>query len=172
MARGRPSKAKAAPPPPRDVTSDDNSKALREIVGSIGRLEGEIRSKKSEYAVFCKNQRKLINGHLDRASGQGFSKKVIKGLIKTRELEEKIDSIREGLAEDDLAESLDDYRNALGDFADTPLGAASAPKDNPIDSLADDDDVDLRPPHLRESEAARAAEANAAALDAGIKKLN
>jgi uncharacterized protein (UPF0335 family) len=170
MPRGRPRKTQTPPPPPRDVSKDDNSKALKEIVDSIMRLDGEIRSKKSEYAVFVKNQRKLINGHLDRARGQGFDKKVIKGLIKTRELEEKIEAVREELEEDDLAETLDSYREALGDFAETELGKAMAPKSDSINTLADDDE-DLRPRHLRENEAQRIADQNAAAIEGGIKPL-
>jgi len=175
MARGRPRKQKAAPPPPRDVTKDDNTKELQGILADIARLNGEIRSKKSEYAVFVKNQRKLINGHLDRAANSGFSKKVIKAILDARELEEKLDGIKEKLDEDDLAESYDDYRQALGDFADTPLGAASAPpKPDSLNTFVgdDDDERDLRPRYLRQNEEERIAAANAEALKAGIKPMS
>jgi uncharacterized protein (UPF0335 family) len=175
MARGRPRKQKPIPPPPRDVTKDDNSSALRQVVESIGRIEGEIRSKKSEYAVFVKNQRKLINGHLDIAANQGFSKKVIKSIVKARELEGKLDNLREKLDEDDLGQSYDDYRQALGDFADTPLGAAGSPpkpKQDALSGLGDEDDErDLRPPHLKQSESDRLAEENAKRLEQGISPL-
>jgi len=174
MPRGRPRK-NASPPPPRDVTKDDNSAQMKTIVADITRLLDEGESKKGEYMAWWKRQRELINGHYDRAANSGYSKKVIKAIIKARELEKKLDDVRDDLADDDLVDSYDAYRVALGDFADTPLGAASAPKQPapPVGVVDDDDDDDrdLRPRHLRENEAQRVAEENAAALEAGIKPL-
>ena len=61
---------------------------------------------------------------LDRAKEAGIPKKVIKDTTKIRELNARISRIQsDGEAEDN--ETLEQFRFALGDLAETPLGQAA-----------------------------------------------
>lgn len=86
--------------------------------------------------------------------------------------------------EEDMIELADLIREKLGAFSDSPLGAAAVAdaeakvakrrgkKSAALDDLAGSkDDADIRPRHLREKDAEQA-EANAQALEGGIKALN
>ena len=63
----------------------------------------------------------------DHASDQGISKKLLKIKIKERDLERKIDGVTEDLEADERSE-YQMLSEKLGDFADTPLGAAAMAK--------------------------------------------
>lgn len=117
---------------------------------------------RGEYMNEARQIRELIADCYDRAKDAGLPKKAMKAVIKTRQLEKRIESLREDLAEDGLDDDYDTIRLALGDLSDLPLGQAAL-KDkgpNPVDSLAGvDDEFDA------------VGTANAAKIQAGIKPL-
>ncbi|MFN3891968.1 MAG: hypothetical protein ACK4MV_16355 [Beijerinckiaceae bacterium] len=128
----------------------------------IERHYDTLESLRGEYMNECKQVRELISECYDRAKDAGLSKKALKAVIKTRQLEKKIESLREDLSEDGLDDDYDAIRLALGDLAELPLGAAAlkGKEPNAVDSLAGDDD-----------EFDAVGRANAAKIEAGIKPL-
>lgn len=139
----------------------DHNGIEKRWVGEIERHLSELDSMRGEYMAACKDVRERIAECYDRAKDAGLPKKALKAVIKTRQLQKKIEGLREDLAEDGLDESYDQIRHALGDLSDLPLGQAAL-KDkapNPVDSLATADEFD-----------AIGAD-NAAKIEAGIKPL-
>lgn len=150
---------KQAAPQPAQNTAD--AALVQQFTKDIERHMAQIESYKGEHMQRCKSVQELIAGTYDRAKDAGISKKALKAVIKTRQLEKKIEGLREDLSEDGLDEDYDNIRHALGDLADLPLGQSAlknAP--NPVDSLAGDDDFD------------DIGAQNAAKVEAGIKPLN
>lgn len=147
----------------QEATTGQNSAdaaMVQRWTSEIERHFAELESMKGEYMQQCKVVREMISECYDRAKDSGVSKKALKAVIKTRQLEKKIEGLREDLAEDGLDNDYDNIRLALGDLAELPLGqAALKDKPNPVDSLAEDDEFD-----------AIGAE-NAAKIEAGIKPL-
>ncbi len=66
----------------------------------------------------------MVADQYDHASDQGISKKLLKTKIKERDLERKIDDLTVDL-EDDERNEYEMLSEKLGEFADTPLGAAA-----------------------------------------------
>lgn len=138
---------------------------LKLFVGELERHQMQLESYKGEHMQRCKTVRGHMSDVYDRASDAGIPKRMLKARMKASELEQKAKAVRDNLEE----EERDDYdmiRDALGDFADSPLGAASLQKaekkqskPDPLDVLATDPD-------------ATAANENAKKLKGGIKTLN
>ena len=82
----------------------------------------------------CKAIRGTITEHLDEAANKGISKKLLKVIIRERELERKIDGLHQVLEPDEMSE-LDMLTEKLGDFANTPLGGAAIAKVSGADTL-------------------------------------
>jgi hypothetical protein len=74
-------------------------------------------------------------GDYDKASDQGISKKLLKKIIKERELERKIGALTDGLEDDERSEH-EMLKEKLGEFANTPLGAAALAKADGAATLA------------------------------------
>jgi hypothetical protein len=83
----------------------------------------------------CKRIRETISLHVDTAADRGISKKLLKLIIKERELERKIDTLHDVLEPDEQSE-LAMLTEKLGDFANTPLGGAAIAKASGADTLA------------------------------------
>jgi hypothetical protein len=66
----------------------------------------------------------MVADQYDHASDQGISKKLLKTKIKERDLERKIDGLTVDLEDDERSE-YEMLSEKLGEFADTPLGAAA-----------------------------------------------
>lgn len=79
---------------------------------------------KMAYMAECKEVRGDMKDVLDRAKEAGIPKSHIKDTAKIRELKKRIDNIENGGESEDM-ESLEQFRHALGDLEDTPLGAAA-----------------------------------------------
>jgi uncharacterized protein (UPF0335 family) len=77
------------------------------------------------YMADCKDVREDMSDVLDRAKEAGISKRLIKDTSKIRELNARINKI-ESHGESEENETLQQFRHALGDLADTPLGQAAA----------------------------------------------
>lgn len=147
--------------PHQDKPNGVEDSVAKRWTGEIERHFATLDSLRGEYMNQCKQVRELIAGCYDRAKDAGLPKKALKAVIKTRQLEKRIEGLREDLAEDGLDDDYDTIRLALGDLADLPLGAAAL-KDkepNPVDSLAGEDEFDA------------IGKANAAKIEDGIKPL-
>ena len=79
----------------------------------------------AECAKISGRQKSLV----DDAKGAGLNGKVLRATVKQRALERKAEAVFDDL-EDDDAELLRDIREALGDYADLPLGAAAVASDD------------------------------------------
>jgi hypothetical protein len=75
----------------------------------------------------CKRIRETMAGDYDKASDQGISKKLLKKIIKERELERKIGALTDDLEDDERSEHAM-LVEKLGEFANTPLGKAALAK--------------------------------------------
>ena len=100
---------------------------VQAAVEAIEKLDGDLLSEKMAYMNRCKIIRKMKADKYDHASDQGISKKLLKIKIKERDLERKIDGVTEDLEADERSE-YQMLSEKLGDFADTPLGAAAMAK--------------------------------------------
>lgn len=94
-------------------------------VGRIENLHKDLDTLRGKYMSECKVVREDIKVVLDEAKDDGFPKKSLKAVVKTRELERKAKACREDLADIDDMDKFDLIRDALGDFADTDLGRAA-----------------------------------------------
>lgn len=104
-----------------------NEPSMEDVQGaveSIEKLHGDLLSEKMAYMNRCKIIRKMVADKYDHASDQGISKKLLKAKIKERDLERKIDAIVEDF-EDDERNEYEMLTEKLGEFGNTPLGAAA-----------------------------------------------
>jgi hypothetical protein len=82
----------------------------------------------------CKRVRDLMDADYDTATDRGVRKKLLKRIIKMRELERKIVSQAADLEPDERSE-MEMLLDKLGDFANTPLGAAAVAASSGADVL-------------------------------------
>lgn len=111
----------AAPAKPTNGFDQDKLK------GYIDRVENIKSEIASETGAFMKGIRELkddIKDILTEAKDQGVPMKALKAELKLRDLDREKDKVVAGL-EDDDAESLEQIREALGEFASLPLGRAA-----------------------------------------------
>jgi hypothetical protein len=66
-------------------------------------------------------------GEYETAGNKGISKKLLKKIVKEREFERKIFALTDDLEPDERSEH-EMLREKLGEFANTPLGAAALGK--------------------------------------------
>jgi len=105
---------------PNRATPDE----MATFVDQFEELENEIASERGIFMSKCKAIRERQRELLDDAKSQGLPKNVVKAVVRARELEAKASAVLDGL-EDDAVQVFKDIREALGDFADSPLGAAA-----------------------------------------------
>jgi uncharacterized protein (UPF0335 family) len=110
-------------PKPAKTNGYDPAK-VQEFVGRIENLHNDIASEKGSFMQICKDIHSDINLVFDEAKEAGIPKKALKKVITARALEAKAAAVREALEGEDQ-DSFDLLRHALGDLADTPLGAAA-----------------------------------------------
>ena len=94
------------------------------FVGDIEKIMAQMESEKGSYMARMKGFREDISAIYDEAKDAGLPKKEMKAVVKARELERKVEKLRDGLT-DDQQDAFDLLRHALGDLADTPLGRAA-----------------------------------------------
>jgi uncharacterized protein (UPF0335 family) len=109
-----------------------NADEMASFVDKMEELETEKLREKMAYMERCRRIQTQINELLDDAKGQGLPKNVLKAVVKARDLERKADAVMEAL-EDDAQQIFKDIREALGDFADLPLGAAAVEREEVTD---------------------------------------
>ena len=89
------------------TTGSNSVGSLVDYIERIERLEGEIAELQRDRSEYYKE-----------AEGDGFDPKVMRILVRERRM-----SDQKRIA---IAETLDQYRHALGDLAGTPLGEAAS----------------------------------------------
>lgn len=131
---------------------NDLASRAKPFIERIERLDGEIDSLTGEHMAACKELRADIKEVVKEAKGAGINAKALKGIIKQRKLQRKIDAID---TEFDLDESAQFDALALA-FGDTPFGRHAKERAEQARGAADDDNRDLRPRHLRQPGASAA----------------
>jgi uncharacterized protein (UPF0335 family) len=142
---------------------------LRAFIAKLEGYDQDLLSEQGAYMNRCRAIRGSIKITFTEAKAAGIPKKILAGHLALRKLERKKQAVVEGLQDDEgLAEAFDMTASALGDFAALPLGVAAvdraaarvrqrtekqADADGAIDSLAAEDDDDLRPGFLRAAHA-------------------
>lgn len=163
----------------KPATNGFDPDVLNSIVGRIEQVFVELDSLRGTYMQDCKSFREDIANLYDEAKARGVPPKSLKKAVKARELNRKIEALREDL---DLVdrETYDQIRHALGDLADTPLGDAALNKAaRPIADAIDRGELSIEFPGAGpngetvtiDKATREAAAKNAAALEAGIKPL-
>lgn len=165
-----------------------------QAVEEIEKCLREIESERGSYMQRCKGIRDRIKDWKDRAHEDGTARKAMNAFLKERDLTRKLAALNDDLEEDD-ADQVQILRDRFGPAADLGMFAAAVEraeqaeaskpkgrggrkakaKGDALNSLIDDtppseDETDVRPPFLRDKDAA-AAEANTSALEAGLKQL-
>lgn len=105
-----------------------NADEMASFIDKFEELEKEVLREKMTYMERCRRIREQQKELLDDAKGQGLPKNVVKAVAKARELERKAQALMEDL-EDDQQQIFKDIREALGDYADLPLGAAAVERE-------------------------------------------
>ena len=99
--------------PPADV--------LLDFTHRVENLYDELASEKGEYMNRARQIRESIARVLVEAKDAGIPKKEFKTVIKARQLENRLEHLRDDLEPDEV-ETFDQIRHALGDLSDLPLG--------------------------------------------------
>lgn len=105
-------------------------------LGRVENLMKDLESKRGEYMAECKVVREDIKEIYSEAKANGVPAKALKGLVRYRELERKQAKIGDGLDIDE-GSTYQQLVEALGDYGDTPLGAAALGKAPPEDDGED-----------------------------------
>lgn len=109
-----------------------NADEMASFVDKFEELEKEKLREKMSYMERCRRITEQQKELLDDAKSQGLPKNVVKAVAKARELERKIEALVEDL-EDDAHQIFKDIREALGDYADLPLGQAAVSREEEDD---------------------------------------
>lgn len=117
---------------------------LNRYVSDIERKFDEIATLTGEHMNRCKQRRDEIKAYKKQAKKAGIPLKELNALIDQRKLERKIAELRDDMEEDQV-ETLDMMIEALGEFGDSPLGAAAIDRkkkqqetDSALDAMGED----------------------------------
>jgi uncharacterized protein (UPF0335 family) len=102
---------------------------MASYVSSIEDLDAEALQEKMAYMARCAKIMERKNAVYDDAKDHGVVTKVLKAVVKARSYERKAAAVEEAL-EDDDGQLFIDIREALGDYADLPLGQAAVASDD------------------------------------------
>jgi hypothetical protein len=149
---------------------------VQRFVKEIEKHKETLLSYQGSYMKQCRDVRDMIKKAKELAKGEGIPTKQLNALLKERDLQRKLEGIREDFEDQEDLDTYDQLKEALGDFGELPLGAAAldAKKqddDAEVSAANDDDETDVRPRHLREKEAERVARENGEKIKKGIKPL-
>lgn len=95
-----------------------------EAIARFEELEAEAKSIMAEAMLRVKEKRADQREIMGEAKERGLNTKALRAHLKQRELERKIDKVRDKLESDDQ-DALDLLKQYLGVLADTPLGQAA-----------------------------------------------
>lgn len=109
-------------------TNGFDPERIRGFVSEIKQEFDKLASEKGAFMERCKVIRTAIDDVYKSAKAQGVLKAPLKAVVKTLKLERDLKDIRDDLDDIDYRNQYDLIRDALGDFASSPLGqAASTP---------------------------------------------
>lgn len=108
-------------------TNGVDQEKVKSFVSRIDNLNDEIASEQGSYMKRCRELKDDIKDILEEAKSAGIPPKVLKAVLKARDLERKAEQARDDLDNEDQ-DIFDNIADALGVFADTPLGAAAVAK--------------------------------------------
>jgi hypothetical protein len=106
------------------TANEPSAEDVQAAVDAIERLDADLLAEKMAYMSRCKGIRNQKAGEYDQAADQGISKKLLRTKIKERALERRIDDLTSEF-EDDERNEYQMLSEKLGEFGDTPLGAAA-----------------------------------------------
>jgi uncharacterized protein (UPF0335 family) len=102
---------------------------MASFVDEYEKMEAEKLQRKMAYMAECAKIAGRQKDLIDDAKGQGLNGKVLRSIVKARSFERKAEEVFDTL-EDDDANLFKDIREALGDYADLPLGQAAVANDD------------------------------------------
>jgi hypothetical protein len=111
----------------RKANENTNSPSEDDVQAAVANIEQcytDLLSERGTYMAKCKKIREVMAGDYDTAGEKGISKKLLKKIVKERELERKIADLTDGLEDDEKSEYAM-LTEKLGEFANTPLGKAA-----------------------------------------------
>lgn len=103
-------------------TPDDED--VKAAVAAIEHGLADLASERGRYMNLCKKIRETMASDYEDAANKGVAKKLLKKIVKERELERKIAGLTLDLEPDEASE-LDMLKDKLGEFANTALGSAA-----------------------------------------------
>jgi hypothetical protein len=107
-----------------EATNSPDDEDVKVAVKNIEERYADLASERGIYMQKCKRIREGMANDYDTAGNRGISKKLLKKIIKEREYERRIDALTLDLEPDERSE-LEMLVEKLGEFANTPLGAAA-----------------------------------------------
>ncbi len=113
--------------PANEHANSPSEADVQTAVSDIENCYDKLASERGVYMSKCKSIRTEMKNHYADASNLGISTKILKKIIKERELERKLDAVTADLEDDEKSEH-DMLVEKLGEFANTPLGAAALAK--------------------------------------------
>jgi proline dehydrogenase len=111
----------ARPANEKNAPSEDDVQAA---VGNIEQGYAELLRERGIYMQKCRKIREAIANDYEQAADHGISKKLLKKIVKERELERRIAGLTDDLEPDEINEH-QMLLEKLGEFANTPLGSAA-----------------------------------------------
>jgi hypothetical protein len=107
-----------------DKTNSPKEEDVQTAMANIEQGYADLASERGIYMSKCKKIRGVMEDDYKSAANLGISKKLLKKIVKGRELERKIDSLTADLEPDEVNEHAM-LMEKLGEFANTPLGKAA-----------------------------------------------
>jgi hypothetical protein len=111
----------------KKANENTNAPSEDDVQASVANVEqnyADLLREKGIYMNKCRGIRQRMSGDYDTAQEKGISKKLLRKIIKERDLERKISAITDDLEPDELSEH-QMLMEKLGEFANTPLGKAA-----------------------------------------------
>lgn len=105
----------------------DNTPSEEHVRAAVENIEQSLMELATERGVYmskCKRIREAMATDYDEAADHGIAKKLLKTIIKERELERRIEALTLDFEPDERSE-LEMLVEKLGEFANTPLGQAA-----------------------------------------------
>lgn len=110
--------------PANERTNTPEEIDVQAAVNNIEKHHADLMSEKGIYMQKCKKIRDNMAVDYEHAADKGINKKLLKTIIKERDLERKIAGLTDDLEFDEQAER-DMLIEKLGDFVNLPLGQAA-----------------------------------------------
>ncbi len=111
----------------RKANEQINTPDAEDVKAAVAAIEhglADLASERGRYMNLCKKIRETMGADYEDALNKGITKKLLRKIIKERELERKISALVLDLEPDEASE-LEMLQDMLGEFATTALGSAA-----------------------------------------------